>query len=205
VVRHAAAGLYISGEDDLSTDPRAVRGRRITVANNLFYDINDQAWGGDGAFLKIGSGVQSVTVDHNTVDQKGNITKAYGDPVPNFIFTNNIFPHSAYGIFGDGQSPGFKTLDTYFPGYVFKRNVLAGDSVYVTYNDKFYPPDNFFPPSLDSVRFVDRAGGVYRLAPSSPYKGRATDGKDLGCDFAALEAAAGSLPATRPRTVSTPR
>jgi hypothetical protein len=30
---------------------------------------------------------------------------------------------------------------------------------------------------------IDRAGGDYRLAPDSPFRRRATDGKDIGCDF----------------------
>jgi hypothetical protein len=38
--------------------------------------------------------------------------------------------------------------------------------------------------------FEDPALGNYRLKPSSPGSGAASDGKDIGVDFAALDAAA---------------
>jgi hypothetical protein len=40
---------------------------------------------------------------------------------------------------------------------------------------------------------VDWKRGNYRLAAASRYKGRGTDGRDIGCDIDALEAA---LPAS---------
>jgi len=40
------------------------------------------------------------------------------------------------------------------------------------------------------VGFVDAPGGDYHLAPSSPYKGKATDGTDIGVRFDAQDAAA---------------
>ncbi len=43
---------------------------------------------------------------------------------------------------------------------------------------------NFYPASRDTVDFVDLAGGKYGLAPSSSYKGKATDGTDPGASFA---------------------
>ena len=198
VVRHVAAALFVFGEDDLWQDPKAHLTRRITIANNLFYDVDGGKWNGDGAFLKIGQSADGVTVDHNTVIHSGNITKAYGDPDLNFVFTNNLLAHNEYGVFGDSQAPGMKTIAAYFPGGVFRGNVIAGAE------ERLYPPGNFFPPSLASVRFADPPAGDYRLTPASPYRHRATDGKDVGCDFAALEAA-GALPATRPRIISSPR
>ena len=49
-----------------------------------------------------------------------------------------------------------------------------------------YPPDNFFPPSLEQVGFADPARGDYRLREGSPYKRAGTDGRDVGADFDAL-------------------
>jgi hypothetical protein len=39
------------------------------------------------------------------------------------------------------------------------------------------------------MNYADGNGGDYRLANSSPYKNAGTDGKDLGADIEALEAA----------------
>jgi len=49
-----------------------------------------------------------------------------------------------------------------------------------------YPTDNFLPLQLNLVGFVNLEGGDYRLSPASPYKKAGTDGKDIGCDFSAL-------------------
>jgi hypothetical protein len=197
VVRHVAAVFHIAGQDDLSATPKARLLQRVRIANNLFEDVSGERWAGDGAFLKIGQSADRVTIDHNTILHTGNITKAYGDPSPNFVFTNNLLAHNEYGLMGDSQSPGARTVETFFPGGLFRGNVIAGAA------ERLYPPGNFYPPALAAVGFADPAAGDYRLRPSSPFRARATDGKDVGCDFAALEAA-GALPATRPRTVSRP-
>jgi hypothetical protein len=195
VVRHVPAVFQIAGQDDLGPNPKAHLARRISIINNLFDDVDGERWSGDGAFLKIGHSADSVTVDHNTIIHTGNITKAYGDPSAGFVFTNNLLTHNAYGIFGDNQSPGQKTIETYFPGIVFRGNVIAGAEA------RLYPPGNLYPPTLGAARFVDAAAGDYRLQTASPFHARATDGKDVGCDFAALEAASATA-STRPRTVS---
>src|SRR5206468_7632031 len=80
------------------------------------------------------------------------------------------------GVIGTGTAEGIDTLNTYFPLAEFRRNILAGGSV------SMYPPDNFFPPSLTDVKFVDLAHGDYHLARSSPYSNMATDGTDVGAD-----------------------
>ena len=49
--------------------------------------------------------------------------------------------------------------------------------------------DNFFPARLDAVGFVNRTGGDYHLSTTSLYKNAGTDGKDLGADIDALDAA----------------
>jgi hypothetical protein len=194
VVRHVAAGVHVAGQDDLSASPKAHLLRRVRIANNLFDDVSGERWAGDGAFLKIGQSADHVTVDHNTVLHTGNITKAYGDPCLNFVFTNNLLAHNEYGLMGDGQSPGARTVETFFPGGLFRGNVIAGAA------ERLYPRGNFYPPALDAARFADPSAGDYRLQPSSPFRTRATDGRDVGCDFTALEAA-GALNAARPGTV----
>jgi len=51
------------------------------------------------------------------------------------------------------------------------------------------PMENFFPLTLNDVGFEDLAGGNYRLASTSMFKGKGTDSKDPGCDIDALEIA----------------
>ncbi len=75
------------------------------------------------------------------------------------------------------------TVNAFFPGGIIERNLIAGADA------SRYPPGNFYPASLDEVGFVDRARGNYRLKATSRHARAGTDGKNLGCDFDALEAA----------------
>jgi hypothetical protein len=100
-------------------------------------------------------------------------------PSPAFVFRNNIALFSNYGVLGSGHGTGLEALAFYYPGSEFRRNVIIGAP------SGNYPPDNFFPSSVDLV-FVDFANGNYHLSPNSPYLNAGTDGKDIGCDLTAL-------------------
>ncbi|HZH91648.1 MAG TPA: hypothetical protein VEX70_13665, partial [Pyrinomonadaceae bacterium] len=194
IIRHAASGIQIK----LYVSPA----RRITIRNNLFEDIDGRKWCGtdcsSGHFLEV-EGAEQLTVEHNTVLHTGNVLSANGRPSTGFSFSNNLAAHNAYGIFGSGQLPGTGTLATYFPNAVLSRNVIASA------NSNYYPANNYYPGQLDDVLFVSRANGNYRLADNSPYKNAGTDGKDVGCDFAALNAAMGNTsPSTTPTPTPTP-
>ena len=177
IVRKANAGFQIAGGEGQGT-------QRIKLANNLLDDIGPR-WGNND---KTGRAIQvndtaDFILDHNTMLQSAAILWVYSSPAGGFTFTNNIAPHNAMGVDGETTNPGSSTLNGYFPGYVFQRNALAGA------NSASYPPNNFFPGTLDNVGFVDRTGGNYRLASTSPYKNAGTDGKDLGADIDAINAA----------------
>jgi hypothetical protein len=184
IVRHAAGGINILGRDDNHPSGQA---RRILIRNNLFEEIGGQQWGGNGRFLQI-SESDTVIVDHNTILHSGNIITAHGKPNANFVFTNNLMAHNEYGVIGDNAGVGMVTIRQYFPDGVFKKNVIAGG------RSASYPPDNFFPASLDEARFTDRSRSSYGLSAASPYRTAATDGKPIGCDVSALETA---LPVAR--------
>jgi len=61
-----------------------------------------------------------------------------------------------------------------------RRNAIVGGSA-----DR-YPPDNFFPASLDQVGFTGAQPSNVRLAASSKFKGAGTDKRDLGANVEAL-------------------
>jgi hypothetical protein len=184
IVRHVAAVFNILGEDNGHPSGPA---RRIRIANNLFFDVNQHNWGGNGVFLQIGEGPADVKVTHNTILHTGNLISAYGGtkanprPIVGFTFEDNIARHNAYGVFGTGRSPGMDSLTAFFPGAVFTHNVLAGG------NASRYPGGNLFP-SVDEFerQFENFKDGDYRLAPSSGWKGAASDGSDLGASMDAL-------------------
>src|SRR2546427_642825 len=154
-----------------------------SIENNLLYDLNGTTWGGFGAFVLMLNGTADVAIDPNTVFQSQYVVVADLLPNSGFVFTNNIAPHNLYGVFGSGRGSGNDSLNTYFPGSVFRRNVIPGAPA------ASYPVDNFYPATLGDVGFADLPRGDYRLAPSSSYKSAGTDGKDVGADIDAVETA----------------
>jgi hypothetical protein len=191
IVRHAGGGINMTGWDD---EARSAQTQRVQISHNLFYDI-DSRWGGEGIFLQIGNNPRSVVVEHNTVVQSGTAVKVYGRksgapwPVDGFIFRDNLMRHNTYGVMGDNQSPGQGTLTAYFTGLQFERNVLAGGQ------PSLYPATNYFPSVVEfEAAFVNAAGGDFTLAPTTPFKGWASDGGPLGADIFRLQTAISSSP-----------
>jgi hypothetical protein len=179
IVRHTAAGINILGRDFQDQSEQV---KRILIGNNLFYDIDKDKWGGDGVFMKLTDSLD-VTVENNTVIHTGTILLPYGEANVGFTFMDNIMPHNKFGIKGDSEPVGNGTVERYFPGGLFKNNVIAGGQA------SRYPTDNFFPASLDEVKFIDRPSDDYRLKKSSPYFRAGREGKAVGANIKAIEKA----------------
>ena len=197
VVRHVAAVFNMLGTDN--TDPSG-RLRRVTITNNLFADVDNRTWGGNGAFLQIGDGPADIRVEHNTIIHTGNVISAYGGPkerptqVVGLTYRDNLSRHNLYGVIGQSRAYGNDTLNVFFPGALFTNNVLAGG------NGSRYPGGNFFPGMSEfESQFVDFNGGDFRLAASSRYRRSATDGTDLGANLENLEKIAGADAVREPR------
>jgi hypothetical protein len=184
ILRHSGGGFNIAGPDGSAPSQPS---QRILIKNNLIDDIDGEKWGSvaygpaDGRFAQLVGGPVNVTIDHNTIFQSGSLIFGDGAPSRGFVFRNNIARNNAYGVIGSDHSPGLDSLGFYFPGYEFKKNVIVGVPPEIR-----YPANNFMPLLLNLAGFVDLAGGDYRLARTSPYKNAGTDGKDVGCDFNAL-------------------
>ena len=218
IVRHSASAIITQGTDTIQQITQQTR--RILIKDNVFEDIEPDRWGRlnyPGTGFLFYSGAASVTIDHNTFFNTG--PAVYGDVSANsgFVYRNNVSPYNLGtanyqlccsgvtdnidGIGGRGTTGDANgTLSTYFPGAVFVRNALAGGG-----NSTNWPANNFFPSTLDAVGFVNRAGGDYHLSAASPYKNAGTDGKDLGADIDAVNAATAcaSDGACTPRAVTT--
>jgi hypothetical protein len=140
------------------------------------------------------SGPVDLTVRHNTAFTVRTGTAGFSENRPaatRFDFRDNIVSRGANGFAGTGTGEGARTLGAYYVGYTFLGNAIIGGE---TAN---YPALNFFPPHIDAVGFVDFAGANYRLAPSSPLRNAASDGKDVGADIEAVEAAINASGAVR--------
>jgi hypothetical protein len=184
--RHANAGMNFLGKDDQFPSGEA---KNIRVANNLFVDVESP--GESTYFIQI-SGGDSLIVEHNTVQQIGNILSVYGNPGKNFVFRNNIIQYNSYGIacFIQGAACPDVPYCNCLPGAIVKGNIIADNANQSASNqiEKSLPVGNFFVPSYDQLGFVDYARGNWRLSANNRYRRKGTDGKDPGIDFAIFEA-----------------
>jgi len=198
IIRHAASAIAIAGAD---TYQKSLTSERIRITDNLLYDINGTNWGGGGRFVQIvnpGAPARDIVIDHNTVFHSGNILTFDGTPgstTSNFVFTNNIVAHNAYGVNG-----GKIALNMWVPGYAFSKNAIVGGGTAADY------AGNFLLGGWREVQFVDsvncpagnmQAGnlGICALSPGSAYVKAGTDGKPLGADIKAVsDATQGTIP-----------
>lgn len=169
IVRGSSNGLNIYGSEGNG-------GRKLLISNNIFDDINANKWGGNGFFMK-STAWNGLTIENNTIIQSGSITVAYGDPVRDFVFRNNIVFHNEYGIFGDGTGSGQVAIDKFFPGGTVAANIIIGG------NRLSLREKNFFITSLDQLRFVDPSKGDYRLPNDNPFLHKGLGRKQIGADL----------------------
>ncbi len=151
-------------------------GHRLTIRNNFFEDINGAKWGGTGYFMK-STDWDGLTIENNTIIQSGSIASAYGKPVKNFIFRNNIVFENEYGIKGDSMGSGQEVIDKLFSNGTVTGNIIIGGK------SSLYKEKNFFLSSIGQVGFVNAEKGDYRLRSGSPFLNQGFGGKRIGADL----------------------
>ena len=131
IVRNVGVGVGIQGDDGSSSHNGQGLVRRITIRDNLFYDIKTA--NGVGRAFNVPHGPVDVTIDHNTAIHNGQtyLVAAYHD-LEGTVFTNNLTAHGRYGVVGDSTGTGNVSLNTWFPGIVFQKNVLIETWGYTT-------------------------------------------------------------------------
>jgi len=187
LLRHSGSGITIAPSDDLHPSLPAAR---ILIRNNLLMDIS-RAWGGANgrAFQVLSSASRpsghDVTIDHNTVFQDGPFL-TFGDHgmIAAFQFANNIVMRRSYGVVGSGKGEGLSAISAYAPGAIWEGVVVIGRSPV-----NRYPLGTTFVETERAVGFANASAGDYSLSPSSPFRGKARDGTDIGVDMKALNIA----------------
>lgn len=180
IIRHAGCGINILGTDDWQKGAGLGKTRRVTVRNNLFYDIGGH-WGCGGRMFQMLNGAEEIDIDHNTiVRQGGSIFVADGNPHRSVRLTNNIISYGSYGVVGEGIPNGDRVLAHYFPNAEIRKNV------FIDVQPNLQPADNFFIGAYEDLPFYDGGNLDFRLDESSRFRGAATDGSDIGADIKVL-------------------
>jgi hypothetical protein len=188
-------------------------GERYSIHDVTADDIDQTKYNGYGTFAQVSMGagspvLQYVTINHVTGFQP-RVLLNLGDDITvnpamnNFVFTNNIVnagtsPTQTTG--GGTANCAYRpapltSLPACFKPYTFSNNAIIASPA--NFPPSTYPSGNYFPATTAAVGFVNYNngnGGDYHLQSTSPYKKAGTDGKDLGADIDALQAAIAGVP-----------
>jgi hypothetical protein len=167
-------------EDNYAT---STPGGNILVENNLVGNVGKVAdlAGGDG-----------VTFRHNTfiANLGSSMIENIGNTVRNFVFKDNIAANNEYGV--HCQTGDYSCFPNLFKGNLLGNVIVGPAKPERPTCGSPYPPGNYCVSTIDQVGFEDIAHSNYRLAQTSPYKGKASDGKDPGMDMDNLMSAIGT-------------
>jgi hypothetical protein len=203
-IRHVASGVQI-GNGLSDNGGIAKDGQRYSIHDLIIDDVEGRSLGGAGNLFQLGTGkgapkLQNIRIDHITAFASTGLFNVGNDvtnpKMSNLVFTNNIVTAGERGVSSTGG--GLRNCASAEPGAgptVILRNCF--DSSTFSHNaviqgDSRWPKDNFFPNKPSDVGFVtynNGVGGDYHLSPSSKFKKAGSDGRDLGADVNAVEAA----------------
>lgn len=208
--------LNTLGHDDLAAvaeGPDAF-GRGLTLDNCLFYDIDSSKRVGAGMPVELFQiQFDDVRIQHCTWWRASDaptpgwsyktIESAEGSKVSRgFVFRDNLGMTGVYNA--RCSAPGNHSPWAYHfcsdvvrgtQDWTCTHNVLGdGVGAMPPQNNQFPSTNNHFPSAGTlAADFVDWPNGNFRLKPSSPYKGAASDGKDPGVDMDRLAAALANI------------
>ena len=207
-ISHMAAGMMLgNGLSDNGAVP--LDGGRYSIHDVIFDDINGTKFNGPNVFAQVSTGphcpvVHDVTINHITAFPKttsfliGDVLST-NPKMKNFVVTNSIVNAGQNPVWSTGTGGSLNcavhnspliTFNACFNGYLFSHNALLASPG--SYPPSTWPAPNFFPTTESAVEFVAYGSGTtanYALQSTSPYKGAGTDGKDLGANVLAVNAA----------------
>ena len=184
-LHNVTSGMNISAGDSDAT-PAA----RFLITNNLIDELgaarltpNGRGNPGGVAFSVL-HGPDDVTIEHNTAAfaatgaKRSALFMDYGMG-RRFALRNNLLEK---GIITSGNG-GIAALNMRFQEWDVSGNVFAGAP------PRLSPPNNTYPAALTAVPLRDATARDVELSGASAYRGKATDGNDIGVDWAALKRA----------------
>ena len=180
-IKNVGAGFNIAGAPDNVSPCPCIPARRITVNDNIISNMNVAPFLGDGRGFATYGSVTYVVLAHNTMispTSSAYVLGPAGTTQLNFTAKDNLTGGGVYGLIGDNWS-GAKAFSVYAPGGVFAGNVT------IMPNSSWMPlgNGNTYPTSIAAVGFANATAGDFHLLSTSPYKLKATDGRDPGADI----------------------
>ena len=207
---HSGAGISMANVPD---DNGAIgyAGERYSIHDITIDDIDTTFYAASpgassGTLFQVynwwpNSTLNNVSINHVTgfpdprskIISLGNSTN---DPwMYGFNLTNSILGQALYPVWSTGGTSNcavanvpLGNMNACFSSYNFNHNAIIA----TTYGTSQWPTGNSFPATAGTVQFSNfnnASGGNYQLLSSSPYANAGSDGKDLGADISAIQAA----------------
>ena len=187
----------------------AADGGRISVHDLIAENVHEKDYKGGGAFLKYASAkvaVHDVQIDHVTSIGPGPLLAilSRGDKMPNFSLINSVLAvggirppvnSAGPGSCSEKQPSVQAALNACFSNYKFVHNLISVERL-----SGGWPPENTIVASPEDLGVHDLKDGIssdprlcHEKGPGchkrSPGVAAASDGRDLGADVDAVEAA----------------
>jgi len=185
LIRNVAGGWSLISRYDATSGPGL---RNVTIRNNVIIGLNQST--GNGRVFSLNDTIPNLVLEHNTgIGSSGVVWgAANGTPVKfHQIIQNNLLGGPAFSGFGMGSVAW---------GLFGDATSINTNNVYEKESDWLNTiPGNWFPQTDDALGLAGGATAAtsvsaspqdLTLAASSPYKGKGTDGRDLGADIAAV-------------------
>jgi len=185
LIRNVAGGWSLISRYDATSGAGL---RNVTIRNNVIIGLNQST--GNGRVFSLNDTIPNIVIEHNTGIGSSGIVwgAANGTPVKyHQIIQNNMLGGPAFSGFGMGSVAW---------GLFGDATSINTNNVYEKESDWLNTiPGNWFPQTDDALGLAGGAAAAtsvsaspqdLALAASSAYKGKGTDGKDLGADIAAV-------------------
>jgi Putative Ig domain len=205
-ISHVAAGMNIANA--IVHNQGATAGERYSIHDIVLDDLDGAQYRGGGSLFLVMNNwpnqtLNNVSIRHITgfPDPTGHMMSIMNNlhypQMYGFTFQDNLIVVPTYPVWSAGGVDNCAVADVpvtviakCFKTYTFSTNVLS--SVTKAFPPEKWPSGNSFPATADDIKLVNYnngSGGDYHLQASSPYKGKASDGKDPGADIDAVNAA----------------
>lgn len=179
VIRNTGSGFNLLGHDVGAASIMS----RVTITDNLIVTVDSGNFRGDGRGFLISNNPVDLVIAHNTIMSPTNTAITFGGPSTELpvrlMIRDNIIHGGDYGVKGEGMGTA-QAISTFVTplGGKFLNNVI------VTGDPSGYPPTTGLPNSTAKIGFTSTTN--LTLLPTSSYKGKGTNGKDPGLDFAGI-------------------
>ena len=161
VIRNSAHGINLVDRYSTNAQPAA----RLVFEHNLLERIGAASDFGGGRLFQA-SGIQGLTLRHNTGFGTSHGLMLYGAPIAQFVMENNAFggDGNMAVVSADGLGFGTAALNGHAAaGWAFRGNVVVGAT------PSLFPSGNQFPSSIGDVGFLSPTSGDWRLRSTSRF------------------------------------